>query len=325
MKEDIILDKVTENNYSFFRIDKDVKFHFHGRIPVSVNHALSMLFRDMSKVFGGSYKITESPSDCDIFVRYADSNNTMLNSPESFCLKFEVNDDKKKMSMIIEGIDDLGLIYGLLYISTIFLGVDPFWFWAEKEPEKKVFIDVPAKNYVSKLHYVRYRGWFINDEVCLLGWTDTFPPQKEVWYPAFEALLRCGGNMIIPGIDAPEEVIQWDLASEMGLYLTQHHVIPMGAKMFTRVYPDKRASYDENKDLFVKLWLEAIEKNKDKKHIWVLGFRGQGDCPFWTQDEGYDTPERQGELISRVIKDQYEFLIKHLGDTQCATYLYGDV
>ena len=30
--------------------------------------------------------------------------------------------------------------------------------------------------------------------------------------------------------------------------------------------------------------------------VWTLGFRGQGDCPFWEQDARYDTPEARGAL-----------------------------
>lgn len=57
---------------------------------------------------------------------------------------------------------------------------------------------IPARNLGSKELKVRYRGWFVNDKVCLIGWTDEYPWPKNVWHPFFETLLRLGGNMIIP-------------------------------------------------------------------------------------------------------------------------------
>ncbi len=313
-------DKKNNNN---FTLNKNTKFFMQGKITKPVSHAFSIVLRDMSKVFGGEHNIKSAPNGCDILVKY--KNDSEINIPETYSIQYIWDNSENKTKMVIEGADDLGVIYGLLHISTHFLGVEPFWFWAEKEPEKKEQISIPAENYISKPHFVKYRGWFINDEVCLLGWTDNFPPQEDVWQPVFEALLRCGGNMIIPGLEEPaDEVMQWDLASEMGLYLTQHHASPMKAKMFSRAYPDKKASYDENRDLFEKLWTDAMDESKDKNYIWALGFRGQGDCPFWEQDKSYNTPEKRGELISRVIKKQHKLLKDRLGDVPCITYLYGE-
>jgi len=60
---------------------------------------------------------------------------------------------------------------------------------------------------------------------------DEFP-----WEMAFEALLRCGGNMTIPGTDYNSHRYQ-RLAAEYGLYITHHHAEPLGARMFSRAYP----------------------------------------------------------------------------------------
>ena len=80
---------------------------------------------------------------------------------------------------------DLGLIYGIYHISRSFLNVQNFWFWNEQKLIKEKEHIVPDDYYYeSKPAKVRFRGWFINDEVLFDGWRETLP-----WEMAFEALL----------------------------------------------------------------------------------------------------------------------------------------
>lgn len=141
----------------------------------------------------------------------------------------------------------------------------------------------------------------------------------------FEALLRLGGNLVIPGTDLPRNGVQAEVAAEMGLYLTHHHAEPLGSEMFFRAYPNSDASFDRNPELFAGLWREAIERHRDHAVVWTLGFRGQGDRPFWEDDPIYDTDERRGELISRAIRFQYDMLREAIPGAACITYLYGEV
>ena len=77
----------------------------------------------------------------------------------------------------------------------------------------------------------------------------------------------------------------------MGLWITHHHAEPLGAEMFARAYPNISPDYIKNSELFIKLWEDGIKSQKDLKVIWTLGFRGQGDCPFWSHDSSnqFDT------------------------------------
>ena len=59
--------------------------------------------------------------------------------------------------------------------------------------------------------------------------------------------------------------------------------------MFARAYPGLEASYDVHGEKFRKLWEEGIGDQKDLNVVWNLGFRGQGDRPFWDDDPAYDT------------------------------------
>lgn len=217
---------------------------------------------------------------------------------------------------------DLGLIYGLHYLSRYFLGVEPFWFWNDQKFEKRTEVLIPVSEYCSKPRAVTFRGWFINDEVLLSHW-DAGKDASYPWEMAFEALLRCGGNVVIPGTDRNSRRYT-RLAADMGLWITHHHAEPLGAEMFLRAYPDEIPSFKENPELFRKLWEEGVKRQKDENVIWNLGFRGQGDTPFWENDPLYDTPEKRGKLIGDLMMEQYELVKKYVKNPVCCTNLYGE-
>ncbi len=243
-------------------------------------------------------------------------------APECFLLKHQ--NDEGREALVLSASDDFGFIYGIYHISKRFLGVNEFWFWNEQTFEKKEGYEIPKDySYESKQSVIKYRGWFINDEVLFDGWkkddADTFP-----WEMAYEALLRCGGNMTIPGTDFNAHKYK-KLAGDYGLWITHHHAEPMGARMFARAYPDLEASFDKHADLFRGLWKEAIEEQQDQKVIWNIGFRGQGDRPFWVDDPAYDTPQKRGALVSSLMLEQYNMIKKSDPKAVCCMNLYGEI
>jgi hypothetical protein len=237
--------------------------------------------------------------------------------PECFCI---VSEDGH---LEIRAAESLGFMYGIYEISRSILGVTDFWFWNDQKfiPEDEIYIADDYK-YQSKPYRVRFRGWFVNDEVLIHKWSVDQKKEKP-WEMVFEALLRCGGNLVIPGTDTNSKLYR-KLASDMGLYITHHHAEPLGAEMFARAYPQLTPSYAEHADKFQQLWREAVEKQKDFNVIWNLGFRGQGDCPFWNNDPQYQTAESRGELMSRLIRIQYDLVREAHPDAVCCTNLYGE-
>ncbi len=236
--------------------------------------------------------------------------------------KRQTEDDNS--DLIISASDDLGFIYGIYHISKNFLGVNEFWFWNEQSFEKREGYEIPKDYFFeSKPYRVRFRGWFINDEVLFDGWRECVG-ENYPWEMAFEALLRCGGNMTIPGTDFNAHKYK-QLAADYGLWITHHHAEPMGARMFARAYPDLEASFDKHAELFRGLWKEAIEDQKEMKVIWNIGFRGQGDRPFWIDDPAYDTPEARGKLMSDLMLEQYNMIKEHDKDAVCCMNLYGEI
>lgn len=280
----------------------------HGPVTKAVENASDILRRDIKKAFDGSSGIGTNIRLCE----------TDGMGEEGFSI--DVSDD-----IVVSASGELGFVYGLLYISEKFLGIKPFWFWLDQKIEKTDKIEVECGTYRSEKSAVKYRGWFINDEVLIMKWSVN-GDSAEPWRMAFEALLRCGGNMVIPGTDKNSRKYN-KLASDMGLWITHHHAEPLGAEMFVREYPGIAPNYAEHPELFHRLWRNAVETQKNMKVIWCLGFRGQGDCPFWSNDSSgrFDTPEKRGALISEIIELQRSIVEAQVNDPVFCTNLYGEV
>lgn len=289
----------------FFKITSKIKILNHTGL-IGVDRAIKRFQKDISM----SLKEKKEENGAINLIKEKVSN-------ECFHIYFENGE------MCLAANDELGFIYGLFYISESYLGVQPFWFWNDQSFNKMECAYIPIKEYWSKAYKVKYRGWFVNDEVLISHWKIKGDCSKP-WEMIFEALLRLGGNMVIPGTDKNSKKYK-KLALDMGLWVTQHHAEPLGAEMFSRAYPQYVPSYAKFPELFQGLWKRAIEEQKNEKIIWNLGFRGQGDIPFWNTDPLYDTPEKRGELISSLIEMQYNMVLEKVSNPICCTNLYGEV
>lgn len=186
--------------------------------------------------------------------------------------------------------DVRGFIYGVYAVSRELLGVQDFWFWNDQRFEPRDRIDVPkAFRLESTPFAVRFRGWFINDEVLLHAWTVDRRAERP-WEMAFEALLRCGGNMVIPGTGQNAKKFR-DLAAGMGLIITHHHAEPLGAEMFARAYPALNASYAEHPEKFHLLWERALEEQAHCENVfWRTTARRSPTAPMRMTTQGSSLP-----------------------------------
>jgi hypothetical protein len=94
--------------------------------------------------------------------------------------------------------------------------------------------------------------------------------------------------------------------------------------MFAEAYPGLRPQWPEQRERFESLWMEAIAERKGEKVIWTLGFRGQGDVPFWESDPRYETDAERGALLGEVIQRQYDLVQEIEPGAPCCVYLYGE-
>lgn len=286
-----------------------INIGFEESTPVKL--ASDDLIRDiqkrlLSKADGGSISI----------IKIEDLQQSFSLCPE--CFHIEVTEHEAK----VFALDELGAVYGIYYISRRILGISDFWFWMDQQIQATDSIETKPFTYTSKKAAIKYRGWFINDETLFLGW-NVDGDKGGPWYMAFETLLRLGGNLVIPGTDKNSRIYR-KAAADRGLYITHHHAEPLGAEMFARAYPDLTPSFSEHSDLYRDLWREGIICQSDCKVVWNLGFRGQGDRPFWLDDPKYDTPQSRGRLISDLIMEQYNLVQELRPGDLCCTNLYGE-
>lgn len=292
------------NLNSNVKIECDVK-------SAAVINAIDILKRDLQTRFLKS----ENPV-WRLMIRI-DEDTSYNNSSNSYIVYTE------PIGLKVIGQDELGIIYGILAISREYLGINDFWFWNDKKIEKIDKVTISLDSFLHSPQYaVEHRGWFINDEVLLHTW-DLEGDKTLPWIMAFEALLRCGGNTVIPGTYKNADIYT-KYALDMGLSVAQHHAQPLGAKMFSQAFPDEEASFSKNPNLYRKLWIDAIDEHKNDNIIWSLGFRGQGDCPFWENDPVYDTDEARGKLMSDIITEQYNLLKERVKNPVCCVNMYGE-
>ena len=291
-----------------FTLSLNTELIIEGGKDLPIANVAAILKRDMEKTL-------EAPSAGQSRIRAAPPDPSL--PAESWII--EVGPEE----IVIRHSDSLGCVYALLFISEHWLGVTPFWFWNDQCFAKQPCVTIAAGLWHSPHYAVRFRGWFVNDEVLIDNWRSE-PENAVHWALVFETLLRCGCNMTIPGTDANSRKNR-SLAAGMGLRICHHHSEPLGAEMFLRIYPDKIPSYSLYPELFEKIWEESVIAQKEYTVFWGLGFRGQGDRPFWNDDASCQSERERGELISGVISRQYEIVKRHVENPVCCINLYGEI
>ncbi|MBW3092409.1 glycosyl hydrolase 115 family protein [Bifidobacterium sp. 82T10] len=281
----------------------------------AVAAAADAVRRDIAYVFG-SCDEPQSPDRpaADIVVRI---DRTM---PAE---QYRVTIDVPANRIVVAGADDLGCVYGLYTISREWLGFEDFWFWNDQRPARRARLELADDaTLVSKPAAVRYRGWFVNDEVLVAAW-NIDNDNERTWRMIFETLLRAGGNLVIPG-SGQNMAPHWDLARDMGLYVNQHHATPLGARLFAEAYPGERPRWPEDRERYEALWRESIERLRGAKVVWTLGLRGNCDGPFWVDDPRHATDEDRGRVLSEAMRDEYRLIREADPHAPVSAYLYAE-
>jgi hypothetical protein len=136
-----------------------------------------------------------------------------------------------------------------------------------------------------------------------------------------EAMVRSRFNLIIPasfldiGNPAEEELVK--IAARRGVFLSQHHIEPLGVNAFTyfNYWKTKNNtkplfSYFSNKTELLEVWKTYAKKwAKYPNVIWQLGLRGIADRPMWMADLSIpQTDADRGKIISDALKSQLEII-----------------
>lgn len=256
-----------------------------------------------------------------------------LGEPEAY----EVCVDDEKV--VITGSDTLGTVYGIYAFATKCLNILPTYQLTDVFPAKRESLKLEAQIIKSKERQVRFRGWFINDE-DLLSEYKISGGKRHMDYPYYqnvmatdvldmilETALRLEINLIIPAsfldIDNPDEEVLVKTVCQRGLYISQHHVEPMGvshfsAESYIQKYGEEgeEISFFSNRSRMEEMWRYYAQKWAvyGKQVVWQFGLRGKADVAIWETDSSVPlSMEARGQIISDAIQTQYDIVSEVLG------------
>jgi hypothetical protein len=264
-----------------------------------------------------------TPSSRSIVNSYApDLVRELAGKPEAFHLRITGN------NLLIAGSDPRGTMWGLYDFIEKELGVDPMYFWTGLAPAARTELSWASIDRAAAPPSFRFRGWFINDEDLLTDWRDGGGPRNidypyyaqvtapEVLDRVFESMLRLKFNLVIPAsftdIENPAEERMVQAATRRGLYVSMHHVEPMGVSAFAFAnYWKARGktveySYIKNAAAFHEVWRHYAGRwSKYPDVVWQIGLRGIADRPVWLADKSAPTDDAgRGAMISRAMAEQ---------------------
>lgn len=277
---------------------------------------------------------TEDFGNCNIVV--ATKKVYPLQKEESVLEQWEGYVVREKNGRIfICGADSRGTIYGIYELSR-YIGVSPWYFFADVPIKKKCKVKIPSGYYQADYPSVQYRGIFLNDEEELEEWakkhTEDGTIGPQLYEKIYELLLRLKGNYIWPAMhvnyfqENPENA---RLANEMGIVVgTSHCDMLMRSNQnewnpwlrkngyksnYNAVHSDKMKDVDEeaekeeifydysipgkNRDELQRYWSESVQMNRDYEVCYTIGMRGVHDFGFSTREIDLD------ESLSEVEKE----------------------
>jgi len=229
--------------------------------------------------------------------------------------------------VVLEGTDTRGTIYAIYTLSERYLGVPPLWFWSSWQPVHQESIEVPEAGVRFPAPYVRWRAWFPNDEDLLSPWRS----RSQENYEAFlETMLRLKmntleGEMMDRGSFERSYQVgrQFRLARDRGLAVTGHHMRIFGSNYdHWELYWQKIAHEDvpklaiANRAALEEFWRYHIETGVRERleMIWLIGFRGDRDIPFWQTFPDAPAGDRErARVIQNMMTGEVSLLKKVTG------------
>ncbi len=243
----------------------------------------------------------------------------------------------KDGNLYIIGSDLRGTMWGMYHFMEKYLGVDPMYLWTGKTPthQSNLVFDKIAINTAEPSF--KFRGWFINDEDYLKGWKqfkggmedDSHNSRSTVITPEvskmiIETMLRLRMNLIIPSsyndILNPDEEIAVNEAAKRGLFISQHHIAPLGVSAYSfDDYFTKQGkeiplySYYSNPKKMEEVWETYVKAwTKYPDVVWQLGLRGRGDQAMWVMDPAIPKNDSiRGKIITDAVMAQYHLVKKY--------------
>jgi len=304
-----------------------------------VHKAVDDLISDVKKITGNEIIKTNQPvkGKSNLIIGTVGNSNLISNEFNSIKDQWEVYKIKTiGNDLIIAGSNPRGTMFGIYYFIEEILGVDPLYWWKDMEPKQQEKLVFEKLDYTSNTPDFKFRGWFINDEDLLTEFINgagnrdlDYPYYQQVVHPdlmsrVVEAAVRLRFNLIIPAsfldiMNLPERKLVEEVVKR-GLFISQHHIEPVGVSAFTffNYFKNKgkeppRFSFYSSRPQLEEVWTQYVQEwAKFPDVIWQIGLRGIGDRPMWMADP--DTPqsdEDRGALISEAMQLQVDLIKKY--------------
>ena len=245
---------------------------------------------------------------------------------------FSIRCDGKKIT--ISANTYLGTMWGIYTFSEKVLGVHPCYLFNDLEIEKKSVLEIQPFTIREKPRKEGFRGCFINDEDLLTDWKKGggIRPIDYPWYTTtvapdvmdmvVETALRLKLNLVIPAsfldIDNPPEKALADCVAKRGIFLSQHHLEPLGVSHFTferyckRFQKEGTYSFIQNPATLVEAWKYYTKKWAGYDNVvWQIGLRGKIDRPVWEEEEPTDAElTAYAAYINEAMQTQQNILLE---------------
>jgi GH35 family endo-1,4-beta-xylanase len=225
-------------------------------------------------------------------------------------------------ALVIAGSDKRGTIFGIYHLSEQ-IGVSPWHFWADVPAVRRDRLYVLPGRHTAGEPGVKYRGIFLNNEnPALLGWVNhTFGGFGHEFYSTvFELILRLRGNYLWPAMwgkafydDDPRNA---EMADLYGVVIgTTHHEPMSRSHVEWARYGNGAWDYQRNTEVLQQFWREGVSRLGQTEATIALGMRGDGDEPM--------SPEREVELMRRIMADQRRIIAEEMGDPAASTQIWA--
>jgi len=310
--------------------------------PISI--AITALKRDLGTVLGANVLIkpTAQVAGPGIIVFTSQSSGALPATITGWeASHVYVRSPSHGQHIVLEGSDIRGTIYAIYTFSEKILGVPPLWYFCSWKPTVQKQIAVSDQlDILTKSPTVKYRAWFPNDTDLFEPWRQKSEANYKTW---LETMMRLKLNTVEwfddeRDYNEPYSVSKTTkLIQAYGLVNTTHHHSPLNASFagwkdywekVRHMAPPKLLL--ANLDKLEEFWrynVESIVRNKIDM-LWVLGFRGSGDHPFWyTFTDAPESATERGKVISDMLERQRQIVLSVTKnpDTQFRTIFYDEL
>jgi hypothetical protein len=221
--------------------------------------------------------------------------------------------------LVIAGSDRRGTAFGIYELSQA-IGVSPWYWWSDVEPEKRTALFVKAGTHRFGPPSVKYRGIFINDE----GWgihrwaANTFEPENggvgpKTYEKVFELMLRLKANTLWPAMHPVTKPFNFfpqnaQLADDYAIVMGSSHAEPMLRNNVGEwSLPHDQYNYVNHQEKVSGYWQERMKTNGRYENIYTIGMRGIHDSLM----QGPQNDAERIDLLHTIFKDQRALINKY--------------